>query len=307
LDPDRIREALASPVTANLRRYGVNGVRDFLSGLTADGDSLRGWLDDGGTINSFRHPVLEFYSLRAQAVPPWQRAEENLVNLLRGRGESLATLGFASPVPREILADQRALGLLAEAWQVLEQARPGGSDEALRRLDDAARAAPTHRTLQHGAAAAYRRIIKQQRGNTRALVGLGRILLSMGRPDLASNRFREALAADPEDPGALGGLALLLATHADPAVRDPAEAVRIARMAVELTAHRDPRALTALAEAFAASGRVDLAAGAARAALPLAEAEEDEYLAAGLRARLEAFRQAGAPSGPSPAPGTPAP
>ena len=127
--------------------------------------------------------------------------------------------------------------------------------EPLRLLDEAVRSAPAQRVVQYGAAAAYRRVLDREPGNVGALVGLGRTLSFMGRPDQARERFREALRLDPEEPRALSGLAHVLATHTDPARRDPREAVRLARRAVELTGHRDPRSLATLADA-ACDGRV---------------------------------------------------
>jgi spermidine synthase len=302
LEPARVREVLEAPATANLRRYGIVQASDFVGALTADEASLRSWLNEGTALNSLGHPVLEFYSLRAHAVPPTQRAERNLINLLRGRGDALTTVELAGPMPRAILDGQLALGWLAQAWRALEGGQAGGSGEALRLLGEARRSAASNRVVQHGAAAGYRLVLRREPRNVVALVELGRVLLSMGRLDRALARFRQALDIDPDDPRALIGAAHVLALHVDPGSRDPQQAVRLAARAVELTGQRDPRMLATLADTYFAAGRVDLALEAVRIALPLAEAESDRTLLGELRTREEVLAMLNSSAGPSAAP-----
>jgi spermidine synthase len=287
LEPAAIQAALEAPATANLRRYGIVWAADFVGALTADGASLRPWLDEGTSLNSLRHPVLEFYSLRAHAVTPSLRAERNLINVLRGRDAALTTVELAGPMPVAVQDNQLALGRLAGAWRALEGTEAGDSAEALRLLEEARRKAASNRVVQHGAAAGYRLLLQRDPRNLPALVGLGRLLLSSGRLDRALARFRQALEIDPDDPQALLGAAHVLALHVDPASRDAQQAVRLAARAVELTGRRDPRALATLADTYFAAGRADLALEAVRAALPLAEAGSDPALLGELRSRQE--------------------
>jgi tetratricopeptide (TPR) repeat protein len=220
-------------------------------------------------------------------------AEVNLLNLLRGRGASLETLRGAGPLPDAITAEQRGLERVADALRALDSADPAAADDVLAHLEAAARIIPAQRARLHASAAIYRRLLNRQSNNAAALAGLARALADLGQPDAAAGHYRDALRIDPGHPGALAGLAAVLTNHPDPAVRDPLEAVRLAREAVQRTRLRDPRALTVLADAYAAAGRLDLAATSARAALALAEAVPDEALAAELRARLNALGRTG--------------
>jgi len=81
-------------------------------------------------------------------------------------------------------------------------------------------------------------------------------------------------------------LAWNLATASDPALRDPDEAVSLARRACELTGHGKPELLDTLAAAFAAAGRFDEAEKTAEKAEKLAEAAGSEALAREIRSHL---------------------
>lgn len=74
------------------------------------------------------------------------------------------------------------------------------------------------------------------------------------RPDSAIKLYREALRRSPQQVTAHNRLAWLLATHADPSVRDGAEAVRLASQAVHLTERQDPAVLDTLSAAYAETG-----------------------------------------------------
>jgi tetratricopeptide (TPR) repeat protein len=86
-------------------------------------------------------------------------------------------------------------------------------------------------------------------------------------------------------------LAWNLATAPDPALRDPDEALSLARRACELTGHGKPELLDTLAAAFAAAGRFDEAEKTAEKAEKLAEAAGSEALAREIRSHLEMFRK----------------
>jgi tetratricopeptide (TPR) repeat protein len=106
-------------------------------------------------------------------------------------------------------------------------------------------------------------------GYERAHTNLGAALRLRGETAEAIGHFRQALLIDPDAGDALYNLAWLLATHPDPKFREPGEAVRLAERACRLTRNQDAPALDALAAAYAAAGRFDEAAAAARAALAL--------------------------------------
>ncbi len=111
------------------------------------------------------------------------------------------------------------------------------------------------------------------------------------RPHEALEHYREALRLSPDWLPALAGAARILATHPDPGVRDPEEAVRIAERAAGQTGYQHPAILDTLAAAYAASGDFETAVKAAEKALALAENVGAQEQAAGIRERLRLYRQ----------------
>ena len=116
---------------------------------------------------------------------------------------------------------------------------------------------------------------------------LGTALQAQQRPAEAAHHYREALRLDPESALALNSLARLLATSTDPDVRDPGEALRLARRTIALT--RGPRArwFDTLALANAALGNFEMARRNIRIAEKLAEAAGRGQLAAEIRRHRE--------------------
>lgn len=106
-------------------------------------------------------------------------------------------------------------------------------------------------------------------GYAQAHNDLGAALRLQGRPAEAIRQFRRALLASPDARDALYNLAWLLATHPDPGIRDPSEAVRLAERASRVTDRSDAAVLDVLAAAYAAASRFDEAVATARAALAL--------------------------------------
>jgi len=86
----------------------------------------------------------------------------------------------------------------------------------------------------------------------------------------AVHEYREALRTQPDYPEALDGLAWILAAGSDRQSRSPAEAVRLASRACELTAFKQPVYLTTLAAAYAQAEKFDRAAVTAEKARVLA-------------------------------------
>jgi len=122
---------------------------------------------------------------------------------------------------------------------------------------------------------------------------LGDLALRRDDPRDAAAHYRAALAGERPDPQIANNLAWLLATSDDPRVRDPAGALRWARVAAR-AAPEDPTVLDTLAEAQAAAGDAAAAARTAERALVLAESGGHGELAAAIRRRLARYR--GAPS-----------
>jgi tetratricopeptide (TPR) repeat protein len=107
----------------------------------------------------------------------------------------------------------------------------------------------------------------------------------------AIERFQQALAADPNSPVALNNLACLLATAADPALRNGPEAVRLAEKACALTEYQNTSTISTLAAAYAEVGRFDDAIAMAEKACALAREKGQPALLAGNQQMLEYFRQ----------------
>ncbi len=129
---------------------------------------------------------------------------------------------------------------------------------------------------------------------------LGLVLISQqGKTGEALAHWREALRAAPDHLPALNQAAFVLATDADPSVRNGAEAVQMAERAVRLSGAREPAILDTLAAAYAEAGRFPQAIETARRALSIASEQGRQPLAEALKARI-ALYEAGTPYGRSP-------
>ena len=106
----------------------------------------------------------------------------------------------------------------------------------------------------------------------------------------AVSEYRQVVAARPDDVEVLSNLAWLLATCPDSAVRDGAEAVRLAEHACRLSGYQQARTLGALAAAYAEAGRFNDAVSAAQKAIELASADGNTRLAMIGRQLLALFR-----------------
>ena len=105
----------------------------------------------------------------------------------------------------------------------------------------------------------------------------------------AATEWREAIQLQPH-PAFLNQLAWLLATCPEAAVRNGAEAVELAKRAVNLSGGRDPAVLDTLAAAYAEAGRFSDAAGTAQRAAGLAAEQSDTALADAIRGRIERYQ-----------------
>src|SRR5213594_753330 len=135
----------------------------------------------------------------------------------------------------------------------------------------------------------YRQAIQIDRKYANAHNNLGGVLLAQGKRDEALAAYREAVRLRPQSASGLENLAWVLATGPHPAPREIGEAVDTAERVVGLTGRRDARGLDILAAAYAAAGDFDRAQDAATEALRLLPAAES--LAAGIRQRLDLYRQ----------------
>jgi spermidine synthase len=113
---------------------------------------------------------------------------------------------------------------------------------------------------------------------------------ALGRASEARDAYREALRLDPDLVGAANNLAWMLAVSADPAVRDPEAAVRLAESAL---ARRpgDAGVLDTLAAAQAAAGRFPEAIAAAGEAIERTQQAGQTALAQEMMARRRLYRE----------------
>jgi tetratricopeptide (TPR) repeat protein len=130
----------------------------------------------------------------------------------------------------------------------------------------------------------YRQAVRHDPRYASGYANQGVVLARLGRGAEAAAVYRKAIDLDPNHMAALRGLAMLLATDAADAVRDGAEAVRVAQKACELTGAANGLCLLALAVAKAEVGEFEEAARITEQAL--ARLPADSPTAADIRARI---------------------
>jgi tetratricopeptide (TPR) repeat protein len=119
--------------------------------------------------------------------------------------------------------------------------------------------------------------------------GMAEIEAALGDVRAAQRHGREALRLLPGYTDAANNLAWLLATAADPALRDPAEAIRLVE--TDAVASEAPWLLDTLAAAYAADGRFDDAVRTADRAARIATERNRPAEAREIRERLALYRQ----------------
>jgi len=122
-----------------------------------------------------------------------------------------------------------------------------------------------------------------------------------GKIEAAIQNYRQALAADSNNPVVLNDLALILTTADKPELRDGREAVRLATKAVELTDSREPIMIGTLAAAYAEAGQFANAVEMAGTAEFLASITGQKDVAV-KNAELQRLYAAGMTPGTAPAP-----
>jgi len=133
------------------------------------------------------------------------------------------------------------------------------------------------------------RAVAIEPGYRDAYRNLGEAFGALGRRGSAARAFREALKTAPKDAGLLKRLAWILATAPEDDVRNGAEALGVARLAVEVTGG-DALALDALAAAQAETGQFAEAVATAERAIAVAEASGPPALIPELQDRLARYR-----------------
>jgi tetratricopeptide (TPR) repeat protein len=137
----------------------------------------------------------------------------------------------------------------------------------------------------------FQAALKAEPDNTEVHNNLGLALRTMGDRDEALRHFQAALRIRPDWPGPMNEAAWILATHPDPRIRNPAEAVRLAERAAERTSRQQPLVLDTLAAAYAAAGDFERATATAQEATALAASGGAGALAGEIGKRLDLYRQ----------------
>jgi tetratricopeptide (TPR) repeat protein len=140
------------------------------------------------------------------------------------------------------------------------------------------------------AIAQFREVLRIHPDSSDAHYNLGRALLGAGRTAEAVGHLRVALVARPDSLSMLDDLAWILATTPDDTLRNPKEAVTLAQHAADLTGRKNASVLDTLGAAYAADGRFDDAAQAARAAFDIASDVNSDAASEFLK-RLDLYRK----------------
>lgn len=147
--------------------------------------------------------------------------------------------------------------------------RQGQNDTAIKHYNQALKIAPHWSKIHHNLATAYHQ---------------------QGRFDKVVYHSREFLRLEPDSTEMLTRLARILATVQNNKLRDPAEAVKLARRACELTDQQQPEILDVLAVAYWADGKLPQAIETAEKALKQAQAVEKNNLAEEISNRLRQYK-----------------
>ncbi|PYL52295.1 MAG: hypothetical protein DMF29_11135 [Verrucomicrobia bacterium] len=140
------------------------------------------------------------------------------------------------------------------------------------------------------AIAEYRKALELQPDHANAHNNLANALRQKGLIKQAVQHYEAALKSDPSSVLVKNNLAWLLATSADPSVRNGPRAVELAEQAVRVTDGYDPVSLHTLAAAYAENGQFAQAVAAAQDALNLAEERGLTPLAESLRGKIVLYK-----------------
>jgi tetratricopeptide (TPR) repeat protein len=141
------------------------------------------------------------------------------------------------------------------------------------------------------AIAHYQKALELRPGNADAHANLGSAFLAKSRARDAIAQYRDALRIAPDNVAAQSNLAWLLATAADPSLRNGSEAVLLAERAESESSRTENHAiiLRILAAAYAETGRFVEAKKTAKQALQTAEIQGNSTLSGALRDEIALY------------------
>jgi tetratricopeptide (TPR) repeat protein len=116
-------------------------------------------------------------------------------------------------------------------------------------------------------------------------------LLYRGEISEALAHWQRSLEIQPDNLNAQSNLAWVLATSADPSLRDGARAVALAENVARRAGHPNPMVLRTLAAAYAETGRFSEAISTAQTAIGLATSQGNSELAADLRLNIANYER----------------
>ena len=245
--------------------------------------------------------------------PRYPEGENNLGNALLRRGsfeEAIPHYRAALALDPELAEAHNNLGVALEnvgrteeafqEWGEALRLRPGYASAEINLGDALARNRRPRDAAAHYAEAA--RVQPEWRElHARARLTLGDAWLSLGEPREAVAAYREALRWKPGWPDASAALASVLATSAEPALRDAGEAVRLAEQAAARAGTPTPSLLDVLASAYAEAGRFREATDVAQRAVEMARSSGQAEFARVIAGHLALYRT-GVPLHRTPAP-----
>ncbi|MHC4397420.1 MAG: tetratricopeptide repeat protein [Planctomycetota bacterium] len=136
----------------------------------------------------------------------------------------------------------------------------------------------------------YAEALRFQSDSLDARLGLARTFTQMGKPKAAVENYYRILKRKPNRIDVLDDLAWILASDPDADVRNPADALKFARRACELTKYEQPEKLDTLAAAYAAAGNFSEAIRTAEKAVQLAETAGNNELIRQINSRLQLYK-----------------
>src|SRR5262249_14315267 len=180
----------------------------------------------------------------------------------------------------------------------------GDFDGAIARYTACLAAIPDHEDARYNLASAllrkghvdeaiiqYQKVLEAHPDSADAHANLGSAWLAKRRVRDATTEYTKALQISPENLDAVSNLAWLLATSADPTVRNGSEAVRLAERADSVSTRSDkhPTVLRILAAAYAESGQFAEAKETAQQALEAANVQGNTTLSNALRDEIALY------------------
>jgi len=226
-------------------------------------------------------------------------AHNNLALVLKSQGrfdEALAHFNQALKLKPNFPEAHNNIGLLLQA--------KGSLDDAVSHFNLAIKLKPDFAEAHHNlalvliaqnkpddAVSHFEQALQYKPDYAEAHCNFASFLAKQGILDRAAVHFRKAIDLQPDLLPALKSLAWILATHPDPNMRNPAEAIRLADHAAELTKRRDAAVFQIWAAAYAAAGQTEKALAAAETALNIAAGEKNEELVGEIRGQIEYYKR----------------